>query len=111
MIQREQIHELVRKINLPEFDPIDVGHLYAMARLAYEKGVNDAMDWKHFTGQRPSDGEKVLVWFNASEEGPAERDLMTYREGHDGHWRCESDKIFGEIFYPDLWCRIMPPGA
>lgn len=64
------------------------------------------MEWKHFIDQRPRDGEEVLVWFNSGAEGPAECDLMTYREGPGGYWRCDSD---GEIFYPDLWCRIVPP--
>ena len=61
------------------------------------------MGWKKFTDQRPKDGEEVIVWFN-----PGELDLMTYREGPGGYWSCESD---GEIFWPDLWCRIVPPGV
>jgi hypothetical protein len=69
------------------------------------------MDWKKFTETRPHNNEEVLVWFNEKGREKGMPDLMTYSHKKDdpnGYWSCESD---GEIFYPDLWCRIIPPDA
>lgn len=62
------------------------------------------MDWKLFKNEKPNNNEEILVWFNG--EGVESVDLLLYSEGVSGCWSCESD---GETFYPDRWCRIVPP--
>ena len=67
------------------------------------------MEWLKFTESRPNNNELILVWFFGENDRKGEPDMMWYSHEYgnpEGYWSCEDE---GEIFYPDLWCRIVPP--
>lgn len=110
MINKEQIEDLMYKIKLPEFDPIDAGHLHAMAKLAYAKGVDDAADWQPFETM-PHD---VYLIVAIKSENNDEFERIAYAVMmKDGMWFGNSspDRLYGE--YVTHWRPMLkfPSGS
>lgn len=64
------------------------------------------MDWIKFDAEKPKQNEWVLVYFEKGQE----IDYMEYTQGvgnPNKYWSCDNGD--GELFWPDMWCRIAPP--